>query len=212
MMIPTTPARPQIESHGGFGSLEMLISLVLVLAISGAALGILVQVERVAAVQADFESARDGALVAIDLVERILRQAGNDPSSSGISPLTALSSCEVRTRADLTGSGGPAEPDKGDPDGDTEDAYEDVVIRYAQSADTLRLESAGGGVQTVADNLSAFAIELMNDAGGAVAAGECAARARISLTSRGRSVDPQTRLAFAMRLSGDVELKSGCRP
>jgi len=113
----------------------------------------LTEVEHTAVRQADMQAVLDGALFSLDLVQRLLRQSGNDPHGIGLEGLEIAAAGGIHIRSDLTGNS-PGDPDKGDPDGDAEDAYEDVLIRNNTTADTLEVVTVGGGVQTVAEQLS----------------------------------------------------------
>jgi hypothetical protein len=186
---------------------EMLISSLLLVLIGGAAFGLLGEIEQIAASQTDLQSAVQSALISVDLLGRVLRQSGNDPRDAGLCGLSRIAGDEIRVRSDITGSAAPGDPDKGDPDGDTDDTYEDIVIRYDQSADTVQLVTVGGGVQTVAENISALSLEFFDQSGAAVGAGPDASRARITLTSASRTVSPRTRRPFSLRISSEVQLE-----
>jgi hypothetical protein len=196
-----------MSDEQGFGMAEMLIASALLVLIGGAALGLLGQVEQIASSQTDLQSVLQSGLVSLDLLGRILRQSGNDPCNAGIRGLSSAAANETRVCSDVTGSAAPGDPDKGDPDGDTDDSYEDVVIRYDQSADTVQLVTVGGGVQTVAENISALALEFFDPSGTPVGPGPDASRARITLTSTSRTVSPRTRRPFSLRISSEVQLE-----
>ena len=69
-------------------------------------------------------------------VEQYIRQAGNDPFCTGVAGIAIVSTEEIQIRSDLTGSAGPGNPDKGDPDGDT--SIRAKASRYASIAGRAR--------------------------------------------------------------------------
>lgn len=198
---------PAATRADGFSLPEMLVASCLLALISAAAFAMLGDLQRTASLQTDMQSALESAMVSLDLIGRFLRQAGNDPHGTSITALAVLSPDEFRVRADCTGSAAPGNPDKGDADGDTDDAYEDIVIRRDRSADTLVLVTAGGGAQTVAENISALAVEFFDSSGNGSASGAGAACARITVTGSCRTVDPRTRRPAGLQLSCDILLQ-----
>lgn len=194
-------------SATGFGLPEMLIASCLLVLIGAAAFGMLGDLQRAVSLQADRQSALEGTMVSLDLIGRILRQAGNDPHGKSITGIAAFLPDEIRARADCTGSAAPGYPDKGDADGDTDDAYEDIIIRRDRTADTLVLVTAGGGAQTVAENISGLALELFDSSGNETTSGSEAARARVTVTGTCRTVEPRTRRPAGLRISCDILLQ-----
>lgn len=197
---------PDNSSDSGFSLPELLVSCLLLALLSGAAFGFLADVERLAGRQADLQSARAGLLLGLDTTRRLLQQSGNNPRAAPVTGTATYGPGCWRVQADLTGSAAPAQPDKGDPDGDSSDSYEDIVIRHDTAADTLGLESAGGSVQTVADGVIAFSVRFFDASGAEVAAEGRATRARVEITAATRSPDPRTRRQSAVQLSSEVAL------
>jgi len=195
-----------LRSEHGFSLVEMLIASMLLVVLGGSVLALLVEIEQVAGFQSDQQAALQNTLLGMDLVERLLRQAGNDPRDIGLNALSLAAPNQVRACADLTGASAPGSPDKGDADGDTNDSFEDVVIRRNSSADTLEVVPAGGGVLAVAENITGFSINFFSDQGAPIPAGPSAVRARIALSGRSRTVNPRSRRAFALQLAKDVHL------
>lgn len=195
-----------IANESGFSLPELLVSCLLLALLSGAAFGFLNDVARVAGRQADLQSARTGLLLGLDAARRLLQQSGNNPCAASVIGTSTYGPGRWHVQADLTGSAAPAQPDKGDPDGDNADSYEDIVIRHDSSADTLGLESVGGGVQIVADGVAAFSLRFFDASGAEVGAEGKATRARVEITTVTRSPDLRTRRNSAIQLSSDVAL------
>lgn len=191
----------------GFSLPETLIASCLVALIGAAAFGMLGDLQQTASIQADMQSALEGTIVSLDMVGRFLRQAGNDPRAMSFTGIAAFAVDQIRVRADCTGSAAPGNPDKGDADGDTDDAYEDIVIRRDRNADTIVLVTAGGGAQTVAENISGLALQFFDSFGNETISGSGAARARITVNGSCRTIDPRTRRPPGLRLSCDILLQ-----
>ena len=141
----------------------------------------------------------------METLERIIQQAGNDPLTTGFSGLTITSATDIRVLSDLTGSAGPASPDKGDPDGDTNDSGEDVRIRFDVGDHAIELV-VGGTAQPIANNISDFSLQFFDRDGVATNVGDDVRRIRISLTGASPVPDPQTGHTFSLHLSSDVQL------
>lgn len=193
-------------SGQGFSLVEFLLSTLILFVVAGAIFGLLAQTQRTASYQSEVQGVLENTRIAMETVERIIQQAGNDPSQTGFEGITITSATEVRVRSDLTGSGGLGSPDKGDPDGDTNDSGEDVTIRYNATARTIELIPAGGTATAIASNISAFDLQYLDPTGTATTVGNDVRRVTISLTGRASVPDPQTGQFFSLQLSGDVQL------
>lgn len=189
----------------GFSLVEFMISTLVLLVVASAVFGVLNQTQRTASYQTEVQGVLENTRIAMEILERILQQAGNDPHHAGFTGLAITSATEVRVKSDLTGSAGPASPDKGDPDGDTADTGEDVTILYDAGTRTIELV-VGGTVQPIASNISAFAMQYFDRDGAATNIGDDVRKIRISLTGASPLSDPQTGLAFSMQLNSDVHL------
>jgi hypothetical protein len=140
----------------------------------------------------------------MDTLDRIVRQAGNNPTKAAFQGVAITSSTEARFCADLTGSA-PGQPDKGDPDGDILDAGEDVIIRYDAAARELRLVT-GGSTQPLASYIGAFDMQYFDANGAVTTAGANVRRVRVTVTGASTLPNPQTGHFFTMRQTSDIEL------
>jgi Tfp pilus assembly protein PilW len=190
----------------GFSLVEFLISSLIVLVMATSVFDLLNHMQRTASYQTEVQGVLENTRMAMETVERILEQAGNDPSGAGFPGITITSATEVRVCSDLTGSAGPGSPDKGDPDGDIDDANEDVTIRFNASDQSIELIPAGGSAQPIASNISAFAMQYFDSNGVATSSGNDVRRIRVSLTGTSPFPDPQTRQVFCIQISSDVQL------
>jgi Tfp pilus assembly protein PilW len=190
----------------GFSLVEFLVSSLIVLVMATSVFDLLSHLQRMASYQTEVQGVIENTRTAMETVARILEEAGNDPLGSGFPGITITSATEVRVRSDLTGSAGPGSPDKGDPDGDTDDANEDVTIRFNESDQSIELIPAGGSAQPIASNISAFSMQYFDSSGVVTSNGNDVRRIRLSLTSTSPFPDPQTHQAFSMQISSDVQL------
>ena len=192
--------------EAGFSLAELLIASLVLLLISAAVFSVLAESQKAASYQTEVQAVLDNTRTAADTAERYIRQAGNDPLNAGVVGITIASATEVRIRSDLTGSAGPANPDKGDPDGDTLDAGEDVTIRYNPAARSIELVPDGGSAQSIANNISAFALQYYDAKGATTAVGADVRRINISVSGASTIPNPQTGLIFGITLSSDIQI------
>lgn len=190
----------------GFSLVEFLLSTMILLVVASAVFAMLSQTQRAASYQAEVQAVMDNARTAMDTVERVIRQAGNDPHQTGIVGLEVTSSTRLRVRADLTGSAGSGNPDKGDPDGDIGDAGEDVEIRYNATDRSVELAPNAGTGQAIANHISAFSMQCFDANGSATNVGANARKVRVTLTASSTLRDPQTQQIFGMQQSCDIQL------
>jgi hypothetical protein len=187
----------------GFSFLEFVISSAILLVICASVFNVLADTLRTASYQTEVQSVVEHTRLALETVERILCQAGNDPNGAGLAGLTILSSSEVRVRSDLTGSAG---TDKGDPDGDSSDSGEDVTIRYDGATRSLELVPHPGSAQSVANNITAFSLRFYDAADAVTTTDAEVHRVRIAITGATATANPQTREVFSLELASDVQL------
>ncbi len=202
---------PSIEratrEESGFTVAEFLISSVILLVVSSAVFTMLAQIQRAASYQTEVQAVLENTRIGMDTVERLIRQAGNDPQAVGVAGVTITSATEVRIRSDLTGSlSGAGTPDMGDPDGDTLDANEDITIRYDATNRSIELVPNGGAAQPIANYITAFQMQYLDAAGAATTVGADVRRIRITMTGGSNLADPQTGQVFSVQVATDVQL------
>jgi hypothetical protein len=139
-------------------------------------------------------------------VERYIRQSGNDPCKSGFAGITTAGDTEVILKADLTGSAGAGNPDKGDPDGDIFDAGEDVTIRYNAAARSVELVPAGGSAQTVASYISAFSLQYYDTGGALTTSGANVRKIKVTVSGASTIPNPKTHKMFGVTLTSEVQI------
>jgi Tfp pilus assembly protein PilW len=198
--------RHSTAAQSGFFLLEFMISSMILLVISAAVFGMLSDIQRTASSQAEMQTIVSNAEVALQTIERYIRQAGNNPLGAGLVGINITGPSEVRIQSDVTGSLGPGNPDKGDPDGDIEDSGENVAIRYNQTARTIEIVPDGGSAQIVAGNITAFNLMYYDADGNIAGAGKKVSRIRVIIRAASPMPNPQTNKIFAMEISSDVQL------
>ncbi len=205
MSIDIRREKPGDES--GFTIAEFLISACILLVVSASVFGILSEVQRTASYQAEVQSVLNNTRIAMQTIERYIRQAGNDPMDSGLAGIFIAAPAEVGIRSDLTGSLRPSSPDKGDPDGDMDDSGENVIIRCNRTNSTLEVVS-GGSVQIVANCISGLSLQYYDAMGSATASGPDVRKISVTIFGSSLLPDPQTHKIFAIRLSGVFEIST----
>ncbi len=190
----------------GFSLAEFLITSLILLLLSVSVFNSLADSQSVTGYQAQVQAVLDNSRTALETVERYIRQAGNDPFKRGIAGITIAGPTEITVKSDLTGSAGAADPDKGDPDGDFQDAGEAVTIRYNSSARTVELVPADGRAQTIASYISAFSMQFYDAAGALTSSGASVRRIKVTVSGASTAANPKTRKTFGITLTSDVQI------
>lgn len=198
--------RPQDQS--GFTLAELLISVLILSIASAAIFSVLAEIQHAAGYQAEVQSVLNNTQIAMQVVQRYVRQAGNDPLGCGVVGITIVGPEEMRVKSDLTGSAGPGYPDKGDPDGDIGDSAENVAIRYNNKTRSLEVVPAGGTAQIIAGNISGLAFSYYNAAGGTAATGAEVRAIGISISGASLQADPRTHQVFGVQLNSEIQVSS----
>jgi hypothetical protein len=196
------------HSPSGFALTELMISAVILLVVSGTVFGVLIDVQHTASYQSEIQSVLSSTQIAMQTVERYIRQAGNDPLNSGLTGITIVSSQAMQIRSDLTGSEGPGDPDKGDPDGDTDDSGENVTIRYNSGTRSLEVVPDGGSAQIIASGISDISFTYYNAAGGTAATGSDVRKIGVSISGTSLLPNPRTRQIFGVQISSDIQVST----
>jgi len=189
--------------QSGFSMIEFLLSTLILMVVSGAVFSMMSETQKMASYQAEVQSVMENSRIAMNTVERFVRQAGNDPLERGFPGVTITSATEVRLRSDLTGS---LSSDTGDPDGDTNDSGEDVIIRYNAGARSLELVPAGGQAQTIANYISAFDLQYLDENSAGTTVGADVRKIRITLSGATTVKNPQTKKIYGLQLTSDLQL------
>lgn len=190
----------------GFGLAEFLVSAVILLVIAASVFSLLAEVQRRSSYQAEVQSVLNNTRIAIQAIGRYLRQSGNDPLGAGFPAITIVSPTELRIQSDLTGSQGPGNPDKGDPDGDTNDSGENVTVRLNSATRSLEIVPEGASAQIVAAYISDLSFRYYGPGGAVAATGEDVRKINVTITGVSPSRDPVTHKNFGIQLSSDFQV------
>ena len=202
-----TPAcSSERNSQSGFTIVEFLISALILLLVTSAVFTILSDIQRTAGYQTEVQSVLDNTKIAMQTVERYIRQAGNDPHNSGLHGITIISANEVQIRSDLKGSSGTSNPDKGDPDGDIADSGENVTIRHNERSHSLEIVPDGGAPQIVAANIAGLSFEYYDSSGNPTTTGDDVRKIAVTISGTSLLPNPQTRRVFGVTLSSEVKV------
>jgi prepilin-type N-terminal cleavage/methylation domain-containing protein len=192
--------------ESGFSLAEMLMASAILLVISVAVFGALDRIQQTARHQAEVQAVLDNVRNALQIMERCIRQAGNDPYQRDFEAISIVSSTEVRIRSDITGSAGSG--NKGDPDGDINDSGENLLIRYNEREKRLEIASRGGPAQIIAENISGLSLQYFDRDGNPTATGARVSKIIITLSGSSTYKDPRTGERFGMQLESTIRILS----
>lgn len=209
MSLLRKPGRVKISGRqSGFTLTEFLIAATVLLILSSAIFGMLAEIQQSASYQTEVQSVLNNTRIAIQTAERYVRQAGNDPFGTGIAGITIVSAQEIQVRSDLTGSEGPANPDKGDPDGDIGDSGESVAIRFNDRTRSLEIVPEGSAAQIVAGSISGLSFQYYDADGNITANGREVRKIGISVSGTSLQPDPRTGTVFGLKLDSEIRIST----
>jgi type II secretory pathway pseudopilin PulG len=188
----------------GFAIIEFLVSSMILLIVTSAVFVLLTESQREASYQVEIQSVLNNTSIAMQTIERYLRQAGNNPFTSGFSGVTIISATELRIQSDMKGSCGASNPDKGDPDGDIEDSEENVLIRFNPQSHSIEVLSGGGPPMIIASYISDLSFRYYNKDGSIASDGSEVRRISISVSGTSAVPNPQTHQPFGITVESEV--------
>jgi type II secretory pathway pseudopilin PulG len=192
--------------ESGFALTEFLVSAVILLILSAAVFTMLSEIQRTASYQTEVQAVLNNVYIAMQTLERRIRQAGNDPYLSGLAGISIVSSTEVRIQSDLTGSAAPGNPDKGDPDGDCSDSGENLTIRYNNVARTIEVVPDGSSAQIIAGYISGLSLSFFDAGGNETNAGNSVRAVKATISGTSTLSDPQTHRRFGVQISSEIRI------
>ncbi len=190
-------------SQAGFTLAEFLIASFILLMVASAVFKLLSEIQLTTSYQTEVQSVLNNTRIAMQTVERYVRQAGNDPLKSGLSGVTIINETEVQIRSDRTGSKGAG---KGDPDGDVDDPGENITIRYNNKSRSLEIVPSRGPAQIVANYISDFSMKYYSAEGILTTSGNQVCRIVVTISGSALQPDPITRQPFGVKLSRSVRV------
>jgi prepilin-type N-terminal cleavage/methylation domain-containing protein len=196
------------RNESGFTLPELLISILILLVLSSAVFSLLNEIQRTAVCQAEVQSVTNNARLAMNIIGRYIRQAGNDPLNRGLTGITIINATELHIHSDIAGAAIVGNPDKGDPDGDIDDSGENITIRYNRTTRSLEVVPEGSPAQIIAGNISDLAFKYFDDEGNLITTGNNVQRINVTVTGTSSAPDPQTHNLFGIKLSSDFRILS----
>jgi type II secretory pathway component PulJ len=200
------PRAIRMKEHAGeagFALSEFLVATLIVLTLSAGIFTLLKDIQGTSGYQTEVLSINDNVRTAMNSLERIIVQAGNNPLNASFNPVTITSSTQVQLCTDQTGSSG---GNQGDPDGDILDANENLTVGYNSTARSIELTAGDGTVQTLANYISAFSLQYFDKDGNATTTGANVRRIRVTVTGQSTMVNPVTRKGYGITLTSDFTL------
>jgi hypothetical protein len=207
MVVPmnATDSAGKETRETGFSLVEFLICTACFLLVASAAFAILSDIQRTASYQTESKSVIHSSQIAMQTVERYVRQAGNDPFAKGFPGITIINASEVQIRSDITGSDGGNE-DKGDPDGDTDDSSENVIIRLNRQSRTLEIVPNGGSPQIITGYISDLQFQYYDSSGVPTSTGSDVRRIAVKISGASQIPNPQTHQFFGVILCSEIRI------
>lgn len=191
----------------GFSLAEFVVSSFILLLISASVFHMLAETQRTSSYQTEVQAVMDNSRIAMDTVERFIRQAGNNPTNLAFEGVEIVSTSPptLRLRSNLTGS---VNSDQGDPDNDINDSGEDVTLSYNSSTKSVTLTPNGGTAQPIANYVSALDFQYFDANGIVTAVGSQVRKVRVTITGTTTLAHPQTKKTFGQTVSTDVQIAS----
>ena len=191
----------------GFTLAEFLISALIFLVMASSLFSILAEIQRTAVNQAEAHAVLNNMRIAMQAIERYIRQAGNDPLGSGLAGITILSSKSVQIISDLTGSDG-GNPDKGDPDGDTDASYENITIRFNSVSNTIEIVPDAGPPQIIASYIADILFEYYDETGTPTSVGNAVRKISVTISGSSPLTNLQTHRVFGAKFSSNIRIET----
>ena len=194
------------NAQAGFTLIELMLSTLILLVVASAVFKLLSEIQHRASYQAEEQAVLNNTRIAMRVVEQYIRQAGNDPLNSGLTGVNIVSAKEVQIRSDLKGSLGTGNPNKGDPDGDTDDSGENVTIRYNKVSRSLEIIPDGGPAQIVASHIADLSMQYYNAEGGVADSGNDVRKIAVTISGSTLRPHPETHRIFGLKLSTSIRI------
>jgi type IV pilus assembly protein PilW len=150
------------RKNSGFSLVELLVAMVLGIIVLGATYSLFLVQQRIFTVQEDYLELQQSLRAAVELMTREISMAGYNPTGNAAAGIVTAGTTSLVFTMDITNDSG-----TGPPDGDTNDANENITYSLYTADGVTRLgrrSSAGAAFQPLADNITVltFAYETGN--------------------------------------------------
>jgi type II secretory pathway pseudopilin PulG len=184
--------------------MELLISTLILGILTASLFPMLNDLQRETAYRSETQAVLDNIRVAIETLEKYIRQAGNDPHGIGFQGVTIVSDQAVTIRADLKGS---ISPDKGDPNGDVAGPDETVTLRFNPVNQSVEVV-AGGTAQIVCNRIGDLKFRYYDADGNLTTDGSRVRRIVVTISGLAGWPKPGTREVFGIELEREIRIFS----
>jgi type IV pilus assembly protein PilW len=176
----------------GFTIVELVVGLAIGLIILGVAVKIFLVQQRAYNLQEQLSEMQQNIRSAMDMIVRETKMAGYNPTRAAfdviVPPTKGIIYDATKTKlqilADLTD-----DEDTGNPDGDTDDANEDITYTYDPTYLQIKRDTGGGG-QPLAENITEFTFDYLNASGDGTSTSTDIRQIEITITGRTAKPDP----------------------
>jgi len=192
------------SGNGGFSLVELLMATLVLGILAASLFPLLNDFQRETAYRSETQAVVDNIRIAIETLEKYIRQAGNDPYGTGFQSITIVSNQAVTVRSDLKGSHG---SDKGDPNGDVTGPDENVTLRFNPANQSVEVVS-GGTAQIVCNRINDLKFRYYDADGNLTMDGSKVRRIAVTISGRAGWPNPVTRKVFGIELEREIRIFS----
>ena len=191
-------------ADSGFSIVELLMATLILGILTASLFPLLNDFQRETAYLSETQAVLDNIRVAIETLEKYIRQAGNDPHGTGFQGITIVSDQAVTIRSDLKGSHG---SDKGDPNGDISGPDENVTLRFNPANQSVEIVS-GGTAQIVCNRIINLKFRYYDADGNITIDGSRVRRVAVTISGMADRPNPVTRKIFGIEFEREIRIFS----
>jgi len=160
----------------GFTLIEILLAMAIGALVMAAVVDTFITQRKAYDLQEQISEMIQSARVSMDMMSRDVRMAGYNPAGGSFAAIP-YEATKLEVRADRNGDGDPDDPDE--------------TIAYFYDATTRQLiRQANGSQQPLAENITEFTFQYLNQVGGAANNAAEIYQIQVSLTARTADFDP----------------------
>jgi prepilin-type N-terminal cleavage/methylation domain-containing protein len=188
----------------GFSLVELLIVTLILGVLTASLFPLLNDFQQETSSRSETQAVLDNIRVAIETLEKYIRQAGNDPHGTGFQGVTIISGQAVTIRSDLKGTHG---SDKGDPYGDAGGSDENVTLRFNPANQSVEVV-AGGTAQIICNHIRDLKFSYYDADGNLTADGSRVRYITVTISGLADWPNPKTREIFGMEFERRIRILS----
>ena len=193
-----------VSVNAGFSIVELLMATLILGILTASMFPMLNDLQRETAYRSETQAVLDNIRIAIETLEKYIRQAGNDPLGTGLQGITIVSDQAVMVRSDLKGSHG---SDKGDPNGDVAGPDENVTLRFNPANQSVEIV-AGGTAQIVCNRIGDLKFRYYDADGNPTLDGSKVRRITVTISGMADRPNTKTREFFGIMLERELRIYS----